>query len=96
MTSTSIPVSLDAGLGHSAQEFMVLQRRIPETHSATAREHQWHDMNAPGFVINVGGMKIGGALSAAEELLKRAPDRSDTIYRVILREKINIERLVTA
>lgn len=89
------PVADDAGLQVAEPvTFLVLQRRIPETHSATPAEHQWHDMEQGGYAVDVSLYRPMAMLSAAEGLLKRAPERSDTIYRVILREKMLIERVV--
>lgn len=66
---------------------LVLEQRIPPNYSATPREHEWHTIpvgSAPkDSLIDVTGQNFRDTMAAREELLARAPERSDTEYRVV-------------
>lgn len=63
---------------------LVLERRIPETHSATKAEHEWHQSPWPReSVVEVTGQNFRDTMAAREKLLASAPQRSDTEYRVV-------------
>lgn len=93
----STPLAEDAGLVKATRLLLVLQRRIPETHSATPNEHQWHDMLTSTHgnrTFDVTAKSVSFALDQAAILLANAPERDDTIYRVILRESSINERMI--
>lgn len=92
----SAPVADDAGLRSIVTEKLVLQCRVPEAYSASPNEHEWHDaikyLAAP--TVTVTDARPSEMLTAAAELLGRAPERRDVIYRVILQRTQLHEMLV--
>jgi hypothetical protein len=66
----------------SERHTLVLERRIPETHSATAAEHRWHPV--PNWAtLDVTQMNFNDTMAKRHALMATAIERSDTEYRVV-------------